>query len=345
LQSGSPDAERTAGKRRSLSVRLAALALALVPALLVLEIGLRVFRVPFIYFAMYETPLQRGAVEPHPDLQYVNRPGYAGTFKTGEFRTGIRINSKGLRDREYPYEKPAGTKRLLALGDSMVYGWGVEAEQAATEVLERRLSGVEVINAGCPGWGTRHHLRFLQDEGIRYQPDVVLLFFCTNDPEDNGRQIKFVDGQVAAPEAPEGTAGRVKRWVTRHFATYTLLARGKAELGRIIGRGQAPELDTDALWGAEAAYLEGVQAFCRKRGVRLALVYIPDETAEHLAWAPRVRAFCQENGLALLDLSGAHEEAARTGPVMFRLDPHWTPHGHEAVASAIQDFLKERNWP
>ena len=65
----------------------------------------------------------------------------------------MRINSRGLRDREYPYAKPAGRKRCLLLGDSYVFGWGVEANETAAKVMEARLAGVEVINGGCPGWG------------------------------------------------------------------------------------------------------------------------------------------------------------------------------------------------
>lgn len=47
------------------------------------------------------------------------------------------INSHGMRDREQSVEKPSGTFRIIALGDSIVYGFGVRIEDALPKKLER----------------------------------------------------------------------------------------------------------------------------------------------------------------------------------------------------------------
>jgi hypothetical protein len=101
----------------------------------------------------------------------------------------VRINSHGLREREIPYEKPAGVFRILVIGDSSVVGFEVPPEAVFTRVLEDELKqqglNVEVINAGYRGYGTDQVLLFLKSEGIRYQPDLVLYKWTGNDPHDN----------------------------------------------------------------------------------------------------------------------------------------------------------------
>jgi GDSL-like Lipase/Acylhydrolase family len=94
----------------------------------------------------------------------------------------VDINSHGLRGPETSYEKPPDTFRILNLGDSVVMGWGVREENTYGRRLESLLneesSGgqhFEVINAGVPGWNLENASAYLQAEGLKYQPDLILL--------------------------------------------------------------------------------------------------------------------------------------------------------------------------
>ena len=115
----------------------------------------------------------------------------------------VDINSHGLRGPETTYEKPPGTIRILNLGDSVVMGWGVREEDTYGRQLEALLnqhsSGVqryEVINAGVPGWNLENALAYLQAEGLKYQPDLVLLDLTTvNDIK--GDSALLADNQPA----------------------------------------------------------------------------------------------------------------------------------------------------
>jgi lysophospholipase L1-like esterase len=94
----------------------------------------------------------------------------------------VDINSHGLRGPETTYEKPSATFRILNLGDSVVMGWGVREENTYGRRLESLLNGegsgdlrFEVINAGVPGWNLENASAYLQAEGLKYEPDVILL--------------------------------------------------------------------------------------------------------------------------------------------------------------------------
>jgi hypothetical protein len=94
----------------------------------------------------------------------------------------VDINSQGLRGPETPYKKPASTIRILNVGDSVAMGWGVREDKTYGRQLEGMLneksSGdvqYEVINAAVPGWNLENELAYLQAEGLKYEPDLILL--------------------------------------------------------------------------------------------------------------------------------------------------------------------------
>ena len=99
----------------------------------------------------------------------------------------FHTNGRGFNAREVSYAKPAGAIRIVALGDSSTFGWGVESSLAyphvLEEVLRRRHPGlrIEVVNLGVCGYSTLQGRVLLQREGTRYEPDVVILSYGSND--------------------------------------------------------------------------------------------------------------------------------------------------------------------
>lgn len=121
-------------------------------------------------------------------LGWAHQPGQENLFKTKQFQTNVHINQKGLRDREHSYERTNNTRRILVIGDSFAWGYGVEEDQRFSSLLETTL-GVEVINAGVSGYSTDQELIWFRKEGIKYDVDLVILVFSGNDVGDNHRQL------------------------------------------------------------------------------------------------------------------------------------------------------------
>jgi lysophospholipase L1-like esterase len=125
----------------------------------------------------------------HERWGWHHEPNSTDLFVKLDFAQEIHINSHGLREREIPYEKPAGVLRILMIGDSYTAGFEVKEEERFSRVVEDRLvqrgDRVQVINAGTRGWGTDQSLLFLQDEGVRYAPDLVVYVWNANDLTDN----------------------------------------------------------------------------------------------------------------------------------------------------------------
>jgi hypothetical protein len=88
----------------------------------------------------------------------------------------LNSNSHGLRGTtEYTIEKPHDTRRVVVLGDSFAFGEEVSDDETLSAILGTLLRGAEVLNFGVHGYGHDQMLLYLQEEVVRYHPDVVLL--------------------------------------------------------------------------------------------------------------------------------------------------------------------------
>jgi HEAT repeat protein/lysophospholipase L1-like esterase len=95
------------------------------------------------------------------------------------------FNADGLRDHARPTQKLPGTERIIALGDSVTMGAGIEAWEAWPQRLEARYQSegrpVEVLNVALWGWSTRQERIAYVRFGRPRKPDEVLLAVCLND--------------------------------------------------------------------------------------------------------------------------------------------------------------------
>jgi hypothetical protein len=123
--------------------------------------------------------------EHDPVLGWRKKPGARATFRRREYTVEVSINREGLRDPERPAAPARGVFRVLALGDSFVEGYTVPLSQTVTQVLETSLRGkgcrAEAVNGGTAAYGTDQELLFYRMEGVKYAPQVVVLFFYYND--------------------------------------------------------------------------------------------------------------------------------------------------------------------
>lgn len=118
------------------------------------------------------------------DLGWSQIPNTNSQFLHPEFKVKVRVNSEGLRDDEFTIKRKS-KKRILILGDSFAWGFGVEEKDRFSELLENKLDNYAIINAGVSGYSTIQQLLYLKEKGIKYNPDIVLLLFFQNDYYEN----------------------------------------------------------------------------------------------------------------------------------------------------------------
>jgi hypothetical protein len=95
-------------------------------------------------------------------------------------RRPVHINSRGTRGPDFQPEKAPGTIRILSLGDSRTFGWGLSDEETYSRRLEHSLHNqigkpVEIINAGVNAWSYPQMEVYFREEGLGLRPDVVIV--------------------------------------------------------------------------------------------------------------------------------------------------------------------------
>ena len=137
------------------------------------EVALRVWANYFrVAYLTYDPVHERPALVPNARIQ--------------DNSENVAINSKGFVGPEFDKKKPAGTIRIMALGDSCTFagGW---YDKTYSGLLARSLKErhpdkqIEVINAGISGFNSEFALARLKDELLEYQPDMVTLYIGWND--------------------------------------------------------------------------------------------------------------------------------------------------------------------
>jgi hypothetical protein len=125
---------------------------------------------------------------PDPVLSYALRESASAVHHETDFQVTVHTNALGLRGEPVSREKSADAYRILVIGDSFAFGFGVEDDEALPAQLAAKLSltrpGVEAINAGVPGWSADDFYLFLSTRGFELEPDLVLLVLTENDPGD-----------------------------------------------------------------------------------------------------------------------------------------------------------------
>ncbi len=105
-----------------------------------------------------------------------------------EFQVDVEISPAGIRDQVYaPGEPPESTYRIVAIGDSFTFGWGVPSENAWPNVLEQLLNQklktkpspvvmkYEVLNFGLPGASPREYEASAAKAIEHFRPNLLIV--------------------------------------------------------------------------------------------------------------------------------------------------------------------------
>ncbi len=103
----------------------------------------------------------------------------------GHWRFEYTVDEYGHRAPALPVSNRYQRPNVVLLGDSNTFGIGVNDGEEYAAVLRRRLDHrAGIANLGVPGYGIAQQIRRFYEFGRLYDPAVVVLQFCGNDPED-----------------------------------------------------------------------------------------------------------------------------------------------------------------
>jgi len=307
-----------------------------------LELGARL-----LFPSAMDSVVPAGMLRIDEDLGWRLEPDREIRHKTRHFDVTYRINRGGYRDLACAAAKPAGVYRVLLFGDSQVFGWGIPQGQRYADLIEQRLSGVEICDFGVPGWGLDQQILLHEREGSRLEADEAVfvvtraILYRDNFGSQYGKpkpMFRVADGELTL--VPPVAAARTSLLYDTLGGLHLphLVQNGVRTAGRVLeGKTVA---DVKREWEAVAfpggtvgetakRMLERAIDVAAARGVRVGVAArIPAEARDDL------RSFCLAHGLGFASIGdGISDEDFTFGPD----DPHWK----RAVQARIADEIIE----
>jgi lysophospholipase L1-like esterase len=251
----------------------------------------------------------------------------------------VSTDAQGLRAPLHTLEKPRDTYRILFLGCSTTFGWGVDDEQSYPARLQAALdtkgyAGIEVLNGGQPGYTSFQGLWFLKHTGLRYDPDLVVFGYVVQD----ARRAAYTDRSQAVLQ-------RDARFLKDHLLYRLHLYLGARQLiddYRIRAKERDAE-GTSGTWRVPpedyVANLREMDRLVRSHSARLALFGFPLEREGYTGDHRRLlRIAATELGLPHFDPQKTMEDESRKRALYF---PRDKGHANAEGLALIADWLLE----
>lgn len=167
---------------------LAALAMVVLVALIIAEVAARMIfsgYMPILKLSKYMESERGKFARYDPLIGWVGKEGAEDSFEWLDTLSHVRQNKYGFRDAGYDFKK-GEKRRLLVLGDSFVWGFGVENKDIFTSRIDSMSDGtMEVINLGVSGYSTDQEYLLWHQLGRKWSPeDVLLLILPSNDLDE-----------------------------------------------------------------------------------------------------------------------------------------------------------------
>jgi lysophospholipase L1-like esterase len=305
------------------------------------------------------TPSDGGSLDPGLLAAHRTR---LWAMKPGDHKndlTTYAINELGLRGPRPAVPRPADTERILLLGDSTWFGFEVDDSATLAVRLEARLTqrgfGVDVVNAGVPGYSTEQTRVLLEEVGWSLEPTLLLIgnlwsdsSFDIRSDADLLHDWKFAAGILLARSAlvrwlAAGTAWLKDDAGAQMLTWPTLGAAPESGQRRVPLRDYAANLDSMI----RDARTRGVGVALLAPGNRSVVLLGPESPASWNVYFAAQERIAAHHGIPLVRGHEALRAAATTTGLeaLFADDLHPSALGQEVLAAATEEVLVTAGWP
>ncbi len=312
--------------------------------------------------------IERAWIEYHPILGWFNqRSKKALLVDGGGWKAEINTNSQGLRgSRDYSIQKPAHTTRVVSLGDSFVFGWGVKDNETFSARLEQFDPNLEVLNFGVAGYGLDQILLSYRELVREYQPDVVIVAIY---PEDfwratrsfrdtghakpyftlSGKQLLLHNVPTPQPfelkynQFPDLIESNKIEDFFEKSILYRLFRRAILRIGKDLGWVDPDSTDE---WLLGRQLLKAFLSDIRADGAQALFVIVPPDrwfkSSQEDSFKRSLLRFVEREQVPTIDLTPIFLKLIQQSDLTeyyIKDDWHWTAKGHKLVALTLMDYI------
>ena len=309
---------------------------------------------------------------PNPTFGYLFRPHFSGRIDRGDLDFTFHTDEYGFRNPS-PWPKQAD---IVVVGDSIVFSYGVDDQQAWPRLLAKALPVNAIINLGIPGFGPQQYLRLLESFGLKLHPKLVLfMLFPGNDLKDAVSFRGWLDAKTDLTyqewQRGGGRPDRSGSWrqLLEASRLVTFLRGARKSLTSAVadstidfGDGRRVQLvptifrsEIDMAHPGDPAFelvmatIERARDATREHGSHLLVLLMPTKEEVYLPRIgepalPLVESFREAldgRGICFIDLSTDFEAHSRdAAPLFFGVDGHPNADGYRLIALVVADHLK-----
>lgn len=260
----------------------------------------------------------------------------------------LHTNSLGARGRISVRHERTDKLRIVVIGDSFAFGFGVTGdENTYAAQLGRLLPNTEVVNLAVPSYGTDQMLLSYIEEGARYEPDLLIVGVVGEDTTRNilsfftyAKPMYVLEGErLVLTHTPVPTFSQLRSWEPWQSKLFDLMHLAYCAIETRTGAAvKRADRITVALW-AEIARVAA------KSRARTLFVYAPSKT-DLLSYripptGPLLREFAAKEGVSTLDLTAEFRRRTDAGESIG--GSHWNDHGHEVVAERLAEMIEREH--
>lgn len=270
----------------------------------------------------------------------------------------VHINSQGLRGKEISVQKAPGVYRILCLGDSSTFGWGVNDEETYPAQLETLLNEelpdrkFEVLNAGATAYSSRDYLDYLKKKGLRADPDLVIVGFFPNDIADLAKPTSGREQRSRYGRNYEPWKSLINSWAFFNFfrgefaKVFTRFTRRRGNLKPGENTYAPTSSETvKNLWTQHQEHIREIHSILQQEHIQFLFIAFPESaqvTGENTStkFQDTLKQFSQEEGMAFIDLLPYFQQD-RFPDLLFikKGDSHPNARGCEIIAHTIYTRL------
>lgn len=302
-----------------------------------LVLGEVIIRGYYRYPSNYDYEMWRYACELKQPLPNANLPFHHKPLKNGRYYgVDISTNSIGLRDREFTVPKPIQSTRIIFLGDSFTFGWGVPINDTYSKQLEKKLDrgrkNFEVINMGVGNYNSTMEVELFKQKGLTLQPDMVVLMYYINDTEPTPT-ISTLGYQLQKHSYLTG-------YLTTKIKQLMLLKKSDDSL--LDYYKQIYSANAEGLMKNRSSLTE-LTRICHERNIKLLIVNIPD--LRRLKGYPfgfateYIRGVAEGSQVPFLDLLPLYQRFEGKDLWVSPEDPHMNSRANSLAAEAVYEKI------
>ncbi len=313
----------------------------------------------------------------HPYIGHLHKPNSTVIVRGSDFKAVHHTGGYGFRNT-WPWPE---TAEIVVVGDSVVFGYGVEDEQAWPAIINQALPRTHVLNLGLTGSGPQQYLRVYETFGTSMRPKVVLVgLFIGNDFWDAKMFNQWLESGAEGNYMVWRTFGRfdfslqhpitsIHGFLRRHSYLYSLVwdlyRKWRSSSPQVISFADGTQLylipsELVAVTTLAQPHrqefqlvlqtLTRMQAIAQENGTHLLVIFQPSKEEVYMPLldeatpdpSSSLRTALEELGIAYLDLAPVFRQRAAAGErLFFETDGHPNAAGYALIAEVVLSHLKD----